>query len=1000
MHADYQPKLVSRQRVEWTVTVWNEHDEEGEKADAFFEMGLLSGSDFKAKWICGNYGVNKKKRYPVDCFRKTFNAFGVQKARLYITACGLYEAKLNGKKIGEFCLAPGHTDYRKRIQLQVYDVTEAVVSGKNDFTVELADGWYRGSCGAWGLKNQYGKQTKFLAQLEITGQDGNISRIISDETWDWSNDGAIRFADNKDGEVVEAYRTPSYNRKAKLTKHKVIPSASNNVPLTEHETFKPTVIKTPKGASVLDFGQNIAGYISFSLKARKGQIIKLRFGEMFDKEGEFTPITWDQAFDVMEEKFKTALKEKGPESIGMFGSGQWTIWEGYAASKLFKAGFRSNNIDPNARHCMASAVVGFMRTFGMDEPMGCYDDIEQADAFVLWGANMAEMHPILWSRITNRRLSNQNVTVAVLSTYQHRSFELADNGIIFTPQSDLVILNYIANYIIQNNAINQDFFSKHVNLRKGATDIGYGLRPTHPLEKAAKNPGSDASEPMSFEDYKAFVAEYTLEKTAEMTGVPKDQLEQLAQLYADPNKKVISYWTMGFNQHTRGVWANNLVYNLHLLTGKISQPGCGPFSLTGQPSACGTAREVGTFAHRLPADMVVTNEKHRDICEKKWNIPSGTIPAKIGLHAVAQDRALKDGKLNVYWTMCTNNMQAGPNINEERMPGWRDPRNFIIVSDPYPTVSALAADLILPTAMWVEKEGAYGNAERRTQFWRQQVQAPGEAKSDLWQLVQFSRRFKTEEVWPEDLLAKKPELRGKTLYEVLYATPEVSKFPVSELAEDQLNDESRELGFYLQKGLFEEYAWFGRGHGHDLAPFDDYHKARGLRWPVVNGKETQWRYSEGNDPYVKAGEGYKFYGKPDGKAVIFALPFEPAAEAPDEEYDLWLSTGRVLEHWHTGSMTRRVPELHRAFPEAVLFIHPLDAKARDLRRGDKVKVVSRRGEVISIVETRGRNRPPQGLVYMPFFDAAQLVNKLTLDATDPLSKETDFKKCAVKLEKV
>lgn len=363
-------------------------------------------------------------------------------------------------------------------------------------------------------------------------------------------------------------------------------------------------------------------------------LLRMKNGK-YDKEGEFTPITWDQAFDVMEEKFKTALKEKGPESIGMFGSGQWTIWEGYAASKLFKAGFRSNNIDPNARHCMASAVVGFMRTFGMDEPMGCYDDIEQADAFVLWGANMAEMHPILWSRITNRRLSNQNVTVAVLSTYQHRSFELADNGIIFTPQSDLVILNYIANYIIQNNAINQDFFSKHVNLRKGATDIGYGLRPTHPLEKAAKNPGSDASEPMSFEDYKAFVAEYTLEKTAEMTGVPKDQLEQLAQLYADPNKKVISYWTMGFNQHTRGVWANNLVYNLHLLTGKISQPGCGPFSLTGQPSACGTAREVGTFAHRLPADMVVTNEKHRDICEKKWNIPSGTIPAKIGLHAVA-----------------------------------------------------------------------------------------------------------------------------------------------------------------------------------------------------------------------------------------------------------------------------------------------------------------------------------------------------------------------------
>ncbi|WP_370547754.1 nitrate reductase catalytic subunit NapA [Edwardsiella tarda] len=728
-------------------------------------------------------------------------------------------------------------------------------------------------------------------------------------------------------------------------------------------------------------------------------LLRMKNGQ-YDKEGEFTPVSWDQAFDVMSDKFKGALKEKGPSAIGMFGSGQWTVWEGYAAAKLFKAGFRSNNIDPNARHCMASAVVGFMRTFGMDEPMGCYDDIEQADAFVLWGSNMAEMHPILWSRITNRRLSNDKVQVAVLSTFEHRSFELADNPIIFTPQSDLVILNYIANYIIQNNAVDQAFLDQHVNIRKGATDIGYGLRPTDPLEKAAKNPGSDASEPMSFEDYKAFVAEYTLEKTAKMTGVPQDQLLALAKLYADPNIKVVSYWTMGFNQHTRGVWANNLCYNIHLLTGKISKPGCGPFSLTGQPSACGTAREVGTFSHRLPADMVVTNAKHRQIAETRWKIPAGTIPDKVGLHAVAQDRALKDGKLNAYWVMCNNNMQAGPNINTDRMPGWRDPRNFIVVSDPYPTVSALSADLILPTAMWVEKEGAYGNAERRTQFWHQQVPAPGEAKSDLWQLMEFAKRFTVDEVWPAELLAQMPALKGKSLYEVLFVNGNVNKYSLDEIPADRLNDEARACGFYVQKGLFEEYAGFGRGHGHDLAPFDDYHKARGIRWPVVDGKETLWRYREGYDPFVKAGEGVRFYGKPDGKAVIFALPYEPPAEVPDQQYDLWLSTGRVLEHWHTGSMTRRVPELHRAFPEAVLFIHPLDAKARGLRRGDKVKVSSRRGEIVSIVETRGRNRVPQGLVYMPFFDAAQLVNVLTLDATDPLSKETDFKKCAVKVEKV
>jgi len=142
------------------------------------------------------------------------------------------------------------------------------------------------------------------------------------------------------------------------------------------------------------------------------------------------------------------LKDKGPSAIGMFGSGQWTVWEGYAALKLMKGGFRTNNIDPNARHCMASAAVGFMRTFGMDEPMGCYDDIEAADAFVLWGSNMAEMHPILWTRIADRRLSNPDVKVAVLSTFEHRSFDLADIPIVFTPQADLAILNFIANHII------------------------------------------------------------------------------------------------------------------------------------------------------------------------------------------------------------------------------------------------------------------------------------------------------------------------------------------------------------------------------------------------------------------------------------------------------------------------------------------------------------------------------------------------------------------------
>lgn len=290
MHADYPNDLASRQRVEWSVTLWDETDSEGEPSEtAFFETGLLSAGDFAAKWISGNYRVNPKKRYPVDCFKKEFFAHNVAKARLYITACGLYEALVNGKRVGNFVLAPGHTDYTKRIQLQTYDVTELLENGENVITVELADGWYRGSCGAWGLRNQYGTQTKLYAQLEITDKSGNKAVIGTDQTWAWSNDGKICFADNKDGEIVEAWREPSYGGFAKETKCDVTPVSSNNVPVTEHERFAAVnVITTPGGAKVLDFGQNIAGYISFAVMAKKGQKIKLRFGEMLDENGEFT----------------------------------------------------------------------------------------------------------------------------------------------------------------------------------------------------------------------------------------------------------------------------------------------------------------------------------------------------------------------------------------------------------------------------------------------------------------------------------------------------------------------------------------------------------------------------------------------------------------------------------------------------------------------------------------------------------------------------------------
>ncbi len=298
MQAVYPVLLRSRERVVWCVRLWDENDKPGDWTEAVFEMGLLQPGDWQAEWIAGNYIAEAKKRCPVDCFRKAFRVDSpVKKARLYITACGLYEARLNGQKVGDFFMAPGYTDYRKRIQYQTYDVTEllgtpsggaAASAAEGVLTVELADGWYRGSCGAWGLKNQYGTETKLLAQLEIEYEDGKRERIVTDESWAWSNDGPVRFADNKDGETVDARLAPSYAGRAKRTKHSVVPAASNNVPALEHERFHPVVSKAPSGKTILDFGQNIQGILSFRLTAREGQRMVWRFGELLDKDGELT----------------------------------------------------------------------------------------------------------------------------------------------------------------------------------------------------------------------------------------------------------------------------------------------------------------------------------------------------------------------------------------------------------------------------------------------------------------------------------------------------------------------------------------------------------------------------------------------------------------------------------------------------------------------------------------------------------------------------------------
>jgi len=490
---------------------------------------------------------------------------------------------------------------------------------------------------------------------------------------------------------------------------------------------------------------------------------------------------------------------------------------------------------------------------------------------------------------------------------------------------------------------------------------------------------------------------------------------------------------------------NEQAYMVHLLTGKQAKPGSGAFSLTGQPSACGTAREVGTFSHRLPADMQVDVAEHRAHAEHLWRLPARTINPKVGSHITQMMRDLEDGKLRWLWVQVTNPFQSTANANHW-ITAAREKDAFIVVSDVYPTLSTKVADLILPSAMIFEKWGGYGNAERRTQLWREVVAPPGDARSDLWQVIEFSKRFTLADVWgaqrvpglkaegfedgalPDVLAAAEAAgyRRTQTLYEVLFETPENRKVAWPDpIAAGHENHTAKHAGiaWFPEKALFEEYARFGRGHGHDLAPFDVYYRegVQGLRWPVVDGKETPWRFNDAYDPYARKGAGVDFYGKAmkalpsgdlekvtdpkpvalTGKAKIFFRPYATPPESPDGSYDLWLCTGRVLEHWHSGTMTRRVPALHAAVPSAELFMHAKDAAARGLAQGDLAWVESRRGKVQARVQLQGdRNRVPRGLVYVPWFDEGVFINKVTLDATCPISKETDFKKCAVKVTKV
>jgi nitrate reductase NapA len=652
------------------------------------------------------------------------------------------------------------------------------------------------------------------------------------------------------------------------------------------------------------------------------------------KNGRLVKASWDEAMDLVASKFKDTIAKYGPDAVGFYGSGQGLTEETYVANKLFKAGIRTNNVEGNPRLCMASAVAGYMSTFGKDEPMGTYDDIDKADVMLIVGSNAAEAHPILWRRILQRKNADKNVKLIVMDPRRTATARGADLHIAFTPGADLAILNSIAHVLVAEGLIDPEFVKQHVI-------FGEGTEPNR-----------------TWLDYTNFLGDYTPGKVAPAAGCRAEDIVTAARWFGEKGRAAMSMWCMGLNQRTRGVWANNLVHNLHLITGKIGIPGSTSFSLTGQPNACGGVRDGGALSHLLPYGRLVANEANRKEMEALWKVPPGTIQAKPGLSTIDLFRALEDGRLRALYVMCTNPGQSLPNVNRYRKAMERSDA-FMVVADAFhPTRTTELADVVLPAALWAEKEGVYACSERRYQLLARAVEPLGEARPDFEILCDLGRRlgygalvpFKSpDDIWTEILT--------------------------------------------LCKGTVYDFSGMTRQRLRD---------AHGLFWPMPtsNHPGTKLRYVKGEDPLVPADHPtrMKFYGRPDGKAVVWLRPQKPPEEVIDAEYPFYYTTGRVIEHWHTATMTKNCKELQQANYESVAEIHPDDAKKLGVKGGDWVKLVSRRGEERFKVKVTDQSKV--GLVYVHMHDQDHMCNRITNDATDPVSRQPEFKVAAIRVVKV
>lgn len=626
------------------------------------------------------------------------------------------------------------------------------------------------------------------------------------------------------------------------------------------------------------------------------------------KNGVLTRVGWDEALDTMVERFRAVQRKYGPESLGVISTGQLVTEEFYTLGKLVQLGFGTRHYDGNTTLCMSTAVAGYKRSFGSDGPPGTYEDMEHADVILLIGANVAENHPILCSRLE----ANKAKTLIVADPRVTKTAMMADIYLPVKPRSDLALLNAMLRILIDEDLYDKEFVAAHTT---------------------------------GFDELRASLEPCTLEHASQITGLDAQLIRKIALLYANAKAAFIG-WTMGVNHSTKGTETVNAINNLALLTRNIGRRGAAPFSITGQCNAMGT-REAG-FTSGIPGYRKFESDKDREEIARLWNVPVERIPTQRGLAYPDIIEGAIAGKIRALWILGTNPLVSYPNIDVlKHALGNLD---FLVVQDGFhPTPTTKLAGLVLPAAIWGEKEGTYTNSERRVSKVNAAVAPPGEARADFYIFLAIADRLGCrEELYP---------------------------------------------GWREPRDAFDEWRRVSAGRLCDYSgmTYAQLEECGGIQWPFPLGTSADPVHSR------------RLYGDgefqtEDGRARLLSTQWAPFPEQPGAEFPLILNTGRTVEHWHTRTKTGGISILQRMSPRAWLEMNPKDAERLNLQAHDRVEVISARGRV-SKVELRVTEIVAPGQVFLPFHFAETNANQITQSAFDPISREPNYKQCAVRVEK-